>query len=54
MLVVSALSLSVVLGACGKDDSGAKKAAKWLKKLGLGTMKLEVGKWAPNQKGLLL
>ena len=32
MLVVSALSLSVVLGACGKDDSGAKKAAKWLKK----------------------
>jgi hypothetical protein len=29
-------------------------AAKWLKKLGLGTMKLEVGKWAPNQKGLLL
>ena len=29
-------------------------AAKWLKKIGLGTMKLEVGKWAPNQRGLLL
>ena len=29
-------------------------AAKWLKTLGLGTMKLEVGKWMPNQKGLLL
>ena len=29
-------------------------AAKWLKKLGLGTIKLEVGKWMPNQKGLLL
>ena len=27
-------------------------AAKWLKKLGLGTIKLEVGKWMPNQKGL--
>ena len=29
-------------------------AAKWLKTLGLGTMRLEVGKWMPNQKGLLL
>jgi len=29
-------------------------AVKWLKKLGLGTMKLEVGKWLPNQKSLLL
>ena len=29
-------------------------AAKWLKKVGLGTMKLGVGKWAPNQRGLLL
>jgi len=29
-------------------------AAKWLKTLGLGTMKLEVGQWLPNQKGLLL
>ena len=29
-------------------------AAKWLKTLGVGTMKLEVGKWMPNQKGLLL
>jgi hypothetical protein len=29
-------------------------AAKWLKTLGLGTMKLEVGKWLPTQKGLLL
>ena len=29
-------------------------AAKWLKKIGLGTMKLKVGKWMPNQKGLLL
>ena len=29
-------------------------AAKWLKMLGLGTMKLEVGKWMPNQRGLLL
>ena len=29
-------------------------AAKWLKKLGLGTMKLEVGKWIPNQRGLSL
>ena len=29
-------------------------AAKWLKKLGLGTMKLEVGKWMPNQRGLVL
>ena len=34
---------------CGTIDS----AAKWLKMLGLGTMKLEVGKWMPNQKGLL-
>mgnify|MGYP006113706229 CR=1 FL=1 len=29
-------------------------AAKWLKKLGLGTMRLEVGKWLPSQRGLLL
>ena len=29
-------------------------AAKWLKTIGLGTIKLEVGKWLPNQKGLLL
>jgi hypothetical protein len=26
-------------------------AAKWLKRLGLGTMTLEVGKWLTNQKG---
>ena len=29
-------------------------AAKWLKAIGLGTMKLEVGKWMPNQRGLSL
>jgi len=29
-------------------------AARWLKTIGLGTIKLEVGKWLPNQKGLLL
>ena len=29
-------------------------AAKWLKTLGIGTMKLEAGKWMPNQKGLSL
>ena len=37
-----------------KTWSTIDSAAKWLKKLGLGTMKLEVGKWMPNQKGLIL
>jgi hypothetical protein len=38
----------------GPLSSVTDSAAKWLKKLGLGTMKLEVGKWSPNQRGLLL
>jgi len=29
-------------------------SAKWLKRLGLGTMKLDVGKWIPSQRGLSL
>jgi len=29
-------------------------AAKWLKKVGVGTIKLDVGKWTPHQKELLL
>ena len=29
-------------------------AAKWLKTIGLGTIRLEVGKWLPNQKALSL
>lgn len=37
-----------------KTWSTIDSAAKWLKKLGLGTMKLEVGKWMPNQRGLAL
>ena len=37
-----------------KPWSTIDSAAYWLKTLGLGTMKLEVGKWMPNQKGLLL
>ena len=37
-----------------KTWSTIDSAAYWLKTLGLGTMKLEVGKWMPNQRGLLL
>ncbi len=37
-----------------KTWSTIDSAAKWLKKLGLGNMKLDVGKWSPNQRGLVL
>jgi hypothetical protein len=37
-----------------KTWSTIDSAAKWLKKLGLGSMKLDVGKWSPNQRGLVL
>ena len=35
-----------------KTWASIDSAAKWLKKIGLGTIKLEVGKWSPNQKGM--
>ena len=35
-----------------KTWASIDSAAKWLKKVGLGTIKLEVGKWSPNQKSL--
>ena len=35
-----------------KTWASIDSAAKWLKKVGLGTIKLEVGKWSPNQKSM--
>ena len=35
-----------------KTWASIDSAAKWLKKVGLGTMKLEVGRWSPNQKSM--
>ena len=36
-----------------KTWSTIDSAAKWVRKLGIGSMKLNVAKWSPNQRGML-
>jgi len=36
-----------------KTWSTIDAAAKWVRGLGIGTMKLNVAKWQPNQRGML-
>ena len=36
-----------------KTWSTIDSAAKWVRNLGIGSMKLNVAKWTPNQRGML-
>jgi hypothetical protein len=36
-----------------KTWSTIDSAAKWVRRLGIGSMKLNVAKWAPSQRGML-